>query len=969
MVKKLLVLFVTAAMVFTLLAVPAVRANPVDQVVKKVQSLDMFQSKFSGHLVTPKDVDIVKILENDGISLATADQKQAAVEAFQEQFIKNNSEVADPSKLRAYLESERTGVVQADAAAAPLQSLVVPVEFPNTDTDWDKCGVTSTTTGPVHNQIGPPGPRDNNTVWHQDATPALYNELYFAYGPNAGITINHPNLGAVSFKGYTMANYFLEQSHGTFLPVGLVYPKWLQAAHSEAWYGYNCGGSRYVRARDLVRETVDLVNADNPNFNWEYYDADGDGYVDNYTVVHAGMGEEGGGGAQGTDAIWSHAWGTFKLACTAPSTGCPNRDIYVGGYSMDPENLEVGVIAEEYGHQIFGLPDLYTTDAQASMSNWAIMESGSWNGKLAGMQPAPFPLLFRYWLGWANPAEMDYDDEPAQFKVAQLSGEMVNGAEDGIRINLPDRMVTVPSPLNTGNAWWSTVDDLVDYTLTRAFDLANTTSPIFSFDSDWDYEVDYDYGWFKVSTDGGTSWTILPDMDGKCTTSDPNGQNPGCGFNGSGQFRLRFDLTPYAGQNILVQLHSFTDPNTHGAGWFADNFSLVDGAATLWSDDVETLPSTWTADGWMLVPFQQAYPRYYLAEWRNNSGFDRGLAYPYQTVYSDADEWEVDRAPHTVPGMLLYFRDTWYAFDYTLLNAEWDSPSMGPKHGLLVIDSHPWPYEFENYKYSSGAHIRMSVRVQPADATFTLRPTTKFKIRLGYDPATGIYQPVPLETKTAGPRPAVSQFHDSLGYYPGLWYRPATGGIYYWQRDASAVVPAMDDYTIKITDLNKNPFTALYGATVNGFELGTGNPGDSGVQFGLHIAVVGQAKAGSWGLIQVWNSPQVFELTKTVDKAVAVPGDTLHYVLTVKNTTPIWQTFTLTDPIPANTTFLQGWYYNAKKNQIRMEMVPIEANGTREFEFWVTVNANTPSGTTITNTAYMTDVPLGKTASATTSIP
>ena len=43
-------------------------------------------------------------------------------------------------------------------------------------------------------------------------------------------------------------------------------------------------------------------------------------------------------------------------------------------------------------------------------------------------------------------------------------------------------------------------------------------------------------------------------------------------------------------------------------------------------------------------------------------------------------------------------------------------------------------------------------------------------MRLGYDPATGVYLPAALETKTFGPLPAVSQFHDSLGYYPGLWY-------------------------------------------------------------------------------------------------------------------------------------------------------------------------------------------------------
>ena len=79
---------------------------------------------------------------------------------------------------------------------------------------------------------------------------------------------------------------------------------------------------------------------------------------------------------------------------------------------MDPENIDVGVISEEFGHAAFGLPDIYTTDAQASPSNWAIMEAGSWNGILGGMQPAPFPLFFRYLVGWAKPVELDYTTEP-----------------------------------------------------------------------------------------------------------------------------------------------------------------------------------------------------------------------------------------------------------------------------------------------------------------------------------------------------------------------------------------------------------------------------------------------------------------------------------------------------------------------------------------------------------------------------
>ena len=240
-------------------------------------------------------------------------------------------------------------------------------------------------------------------------------------GPTAGVIVNHPNLGVVDLRGNTMANYYLEQSEGAFTPKGAVYPKWLQAAHSEGWYGADseswdeahtaceAGDNHNVRAADLVREVVDAVNADDASFAWQDYDGDGNGVVDNFTVIHAGAGQESGGGVQGDFAIWSHASAinlpTGYLACAKGATGCPDRDIYVREYSMDPENIDVGVIAEEFGHAAFGLPDIYTTDAQASPSNWSIMEAGSWNGILGGMQPAPFPLVFRYLVGWAKPVE------------------------------------------------------------------------------------------------------------------------------------------------------------------------------------------------------------------------------------------------------------------------------------------------------------------------------------------------------------------------------------------------------------------------------------------------------------------------------------------------------------------------------------------------------------------------------------
>ncbi len=52
---------------------------------------------------------------------------------------------------------------------------------------------------------------------------------------------------------------------------------------------------------------------------WDRYDWDGDGnfdepdgYIDHMQFVHAGEGNEAGGGALGDCAIWSHSWFAFS---------------------------------------------------------------------------------------------------------------------------------------------------------------------------------------------------------------------------------------------------------------------------------------------------------------------------------------------------------------------------------------------------------------------------------------------------------------------------------------------------------------------------------------------------------------------------------------------------------------------------------------------------------------------------------
>ena len=979
MKNKLFVFCLVAILTISVLGTSCAQKPASLDVAKSVQSMAMFQTaKFTAHYRVPNIAQIDVLLDAQGIPLADAGAKTKAEDAFMTEWAKRNPTTPNPEKLRALLERERLGntspvAAQAAAAQPQIMSLAVPVEFPTSDTfTW--CGNSVTTTGPLHDQIPAPGPRDNNTLWYQDATPSLYNELYFGVGPKAGVILHHPNLGTVDLRGSTMANFYIEQSEGKFVPKGEVYPKWLLAAHSEGWYGADSeavdpttgvcgsGANHNVRAGDLVVEAVNAINADNPTFNWQTYDGDGNGVVDNFTVIHAGAGQEAGGGQQGDFAIWSHAsaigWPNGKLACTAGSAGCPDRNIYVREYSMDPENIDVGVISEEFGHAAFGLPDIYTTDAQASPSNWAIMEAGSWNGKLGGMQPAPFPLFFRYLVGWADPVELDYSTASTTVKVGQLSLRP-KGTEQGIKINLPDTVVSVPNPLGTGKAWWSGQADAVDYTIQHAFDLHGTTAPIFSFASYWSIEQDWDYGYVEVSTDSGATWTIVQDMDGLTVNTNPNGTNQGYGLTGEGTGTVRYNLTSYAGQNILLRLRYSTDSGTQWNGWWADDFKLADGATTLFTDNVETPPNGWLTESWQLVPLSQYYPMYYLAEWRNMSGFDRGLAYPYTTLYSNdaTTEWQVDRCPYTTPGMLLWLRNASQPFDYTLYDTIYNPPSYGPKHALLVVDSHYWPLEW-NGLGTSEAHLKLNSRCQPGNATFTLQKTTPFTARLA-DASGNI-----LETKTFSALPAVSQFHDSLGYYPGMRFREANQSLYFWDAPSSLVVPAQGDYTTKITGLDKQPFTDLYGVNPYGDTvLGSGDPRDSGVQYGLNIAVLDKAQNGSWGKIAVWNALSLGDLQMNASKAKAYPGQMVKYQIKIKNTSPAPQTYTVSDILPKGLTFRRGANYHVATNSIEWTGT-VKPNKTKILEFWVSISKDAPIGAVIKNAAHLSDDANGNDASA-----
>jgi immune inhibitor A len=133
-----------------------------------------------------------------------------------------------------------------------------------------------------------------------------------------------------------------------------------------------------------------------------------------------------------------------------------------------------------------------------------------------------------------------------------------------------------------GNVLWGGNGDLIDnWAIFPA-----TGGGTLTFDTYYDIEEFWDFGFVQVSTDGGYNWTSLANAH---TTDlhDPSAHPkvvanlPGLTGTQATSVNMSYDLSAYAGQNILIAFRYVTDWATSYDGWFIDNV-YVDG--TLISD-------------------------------------------------------------------------------------------------------------------------------------------------------------------------------------------------------------------------------------------------------------------------------------------------------------------------------------------------------------------------------------------------
>ncbi|MBR8641910.1 immune inhibitor A [Streptomyces tuirus] len=578
------------------------------------------------------------------------------------------------------------------------------------------------TPGPLHNRIAKPDrKKDNSTAWQADYDQQYFEDLYFGSGK-----------GVDSVK-----TYYEKQSSGRYSVEGEV-SDWVKVPYNEARYGNNaCGDTNcpsvwnvvsdglnaWVSQQKAAGRTDAQIKADVARFDeWDRYDFDGDGdfnepdgYIDHFQVVHAGEDESAGGGAQGTDAIWAHRW--YAFGTDAGATGPENNKlggakigdtgIWVGDYTVQPENGGLGVYAHEYGHDL-GLPDHYdTAGGENSTGFWTLMSSGSWLGtgkNEIGDLPGDMTAWDKLQLGWLN-----YDTAKAGVNSWHKLGvaEYNTKHKQALVVDLPKKAVTteIVTPAEGKTQWWSGSGDNLKNTLTRSVDLTGTSKAQLGLDGWYDIEANYDYLYTEVSTDGGANWTALDGtVDGQPIPRDGS-DKPALTGTVDGYKKLVFSLDAYAGKKIDLRFRYQTDGGVAQKGFAADAIAVTADGAPVFTDNAESADAAWKATGFSRIgaSFTKDYAQYYLAENRQYVSYDKTLKTgPYNFGFTERPDW----VEH-------------YAYQNGLLIWKWDTSqqdnntSQHKGTGLVLpIDSHP-----DALKWADGTLMRN--RIQSYDSPFS----------------------------------------------------------------------------------------------------------------------------------------------------------------------------------------------------------------------------------------------------------
>ncbi|MET8353768.1 MULTISPECIES: immune inhibitor A domain-containing protein [unclassified Micromonospora] len=611
--------------------------------------------------------------------------------------------------------------------------------YPDQDTDPNTAGPTRFD-GPLHNEIPAPNRAvDNSTVWQPDFNADHYRQVYFGTNP-----------GDESLK-----QYYEAQSSGRYSVDGEV-TDWVKVRYNEARYGrsggYPCASNVCTNTWALVRDAANQWVADQKASGrtdaqiaadvksmdeWDRYDFDSDGnfnesdgYIDHFQIVHSGGDEADGDPHQGEDAVWSHRWYAFAsdqgntgpVNFPAGGTQIGNTGVWIGDYTIQPENGGRSVFYHEFGHDL-GLPDDYNVVSGGDNNNehWTLMAQsrlGAKNDDGIGERGGDLGAWNKLQLGW-----LDHETVVAgQKRTLTLGPQEYNSPEaQGVVVVLPDREYTFENgaPFEGTQQFFSGNEDDLNSSMTRTLDFTGKSSASLSMKGRYSIEAGFDYMFFEASLDGGQTWTTLPGTANGQPLQEISAGRYALDGSSNGQWvDINIPMNVAAGKVAQFRLRYQTDGGVSEGGFYGDAITVTADGQTVLSDGAETGAAGWAlAGGFEVVAatYTREFDNYYIAGTRSYTSYDKYLKTgPYFFGYANTRPDWVDHYAYQ-EGLLISYWNLRFADNDTFAH-----PGEGRN---MIIDAHPRPI----YNLTGAA---WRARVQVYDAPFSLKKADSFTLHL-----------------------------------------------------------------------------------------------------------------------------------------------------------------------------------------------------------------------------------------------
>lgn len=567
--------------------------------------------------------------------------------------------------------------------------------------------------------------------YYPDYNKEHYQKLLFSKDGYKG-----PN--SEDFK--SMRQYYNIQSNNTYDIDGQVVGTYT-ADNNAAYYGADDtkNNKRDINTKQLLKEVLVKLSKD-PSVNLSEFDKksieeinldrnEPDKILDHIIIVHAGLGQEYGGGILKTDAISSHSSKIYDSDGVSPYK-IEGTEYSAYKYCIQPEDGTVGVFAHEYAHDL-GYHDEYDTKFNTgdAVSWWSIMSRGEWAGLIPGTEPvgfSPYAKEFfqgKYGDGWYNPyvvSSQELYNKPTEITLDQASIKGEN--KSAIKLKLPDKVTTVNTPFSGKYEYWSGCGNNINSSMVSTVDLTNCSSAKLTFKTWYSIEQNFDSAHIKVKSENEDWWSILP---GNITVTNSNVAD-GITGESNGWEDANFDLSKYCGKNVQISFNYNTDSTTFKDGFYVDDIKVETDKGIVLSDDCES-NSNIELNKFIKNDGNKFTEHYYLLEWRNDTGIDTGLS----NIKSISDKIQYDT------GLVIWYIDKSYDNNWT------GSPKNGghPGYGYIgVIDAEQNPIVI-----NVGKEVPAPAEVQMHDAAFSLKKPSNINIQVPnstakiYDKGTAIH--------------------------------------------------------------------------------------------------------------------------------------------------------------------------------------------------------------------------------------